>query len=142
MPYRCITFIHRKEGTTPQEFRDGWEAHMRLLIEVTKPHSPAECVRHYPARVESDIAQRAPTSLSRHDGNAPLVLLGNTELVTWDCMVDCTYRDELHFQQFYALVSETEVGDRIAASEYAISDPTKLKLVVIGETLVTREGGS
>lgn len=113
---------------------------MRLLMDLTKPHAPIECVRHYPARANSDIAQRAPpTATSRHDKHAPLVLLGNTELVTWDALVDCTYRDELHFQQFFTLVSETEVGNKINESEEKVSEPTKLKLVVIGETLVTRD---
>ena len=141
MPYRVLVFVHRKEGTTPQEFRDGWEAHCRLLMDLTKPHSPIELIRHYPARADSKIAERAPNKRYSRVESAPLVLLGNAELVTWDAMVECVYQDELHFQQLYAIL-QTEASDELHASEEAISEPNMLKLVIVGETLVTKEGES
>ncbi|KAF2451137.1 hypothetical protein P171DRAFT_427355 [Karstenula rhodostoma CBS 690.94] len=141
MPYKCLTFIHRKPTTTPTAFRTAWETHMQLLMALTHPHQPLESVRHYPARTDSAIAQRAPVSARPADANAPLVLLGDADLVTWDCLSECTYRDELHFQQFYAMLSEKGVGERIAASEERASDMGRLKVVVVGETVVDRFEG-
>jgi len=112
-----------------------------MLFGLTKPLTPLECTRHYPARASSDIAQRAPAPVSKYDATAPLVLLGNPEDVPWDGMAEFTFRDELHFQQFYALLDGTEVGERIADNEAEFSEPSKMRLVVIGETAVTKNGG-
>jgi hypothetical protein len=138
MPFRFITYHYRQEGITPQEFRDAWEIHMGVLVDATKIYAPIECVRHYPARVGSGIGQRSGMPASRVGEHAPVVLLGEPEHITWDCIVECVFRDELHFRQFWAHLNTPEIAERVHASEEKSSDPNRMQLVVLGETLVSK----
>lgn len=144
MTYTIVLFVSRKPGLSIADFKEHWEdKHVPLLKSVAGRAFPLSHTRHYVARVESGAGERAGvTSASgrRASAAAPVVLVGNEEDVAWDGYAELTFRDELHFQQFFALVNDPEAADRIQQDEERFSDPSKFKVVVLGETISTRQG--
>ncbi|KAF1949689.1 hypothetical protein CC80DRAFT_253920 [Byssothecium circinans] len=139
MPFVIFLYLYRKPGLTFQEFRDGMEnVAFPWLFEYYKPHQPLAWTRHYVCRRGSKTGQRllaysAPPA--DPDPDAPVVMLGGITEFPWDVMIRVVYRDELHFNQYFAWLNEPENAANIAASEEEFSDPTKLKAVVIGEVV-------
>ncbi|KAF2245784.1 hypothetical protein BU26DRAFT_607961 [Trematosphaeria pertusa] len=142
MTYLIVLFAYRKPGMSPSEFREYCETtHVPFLKSLLGSVAPIEYTRNYIARVDSGAGERMGLShLSPKfaDGNTPVVLIGNPEDVTWDVMSEMRFRDELHFQQFFALINEPEVAEKIAEDEGRFCDTEKLKTVVIGETCSTK----
>ena len=66
------------------------------------------------------------------------MLVGDKDDVNWDGFAELVFRDELHFQQFFAVVNEPEAAERIQQDEERFTDASKFKVVVIGETICTR----
>ncbi|KAF2639673.1 hypothetical protein P280DRAFT_428945 [Massarina eburnea CBS 473.64] len=137
MTFIVLIYQTRKEGLTPQEFRDGMEnISIPWMDGFTKLHKPVSFTRHYPVRLSSELGQRfAAVSAIPQDPNndAPVVLIGETKDIDWDVMIKAVYRDELHLQQYLAWVNEPDHAEQIAKCEEAYADPTRLKVVVIGE---------
>ncbi|PSN71308.1 hypothetical protein BS50DRAFT_280020 [Corynespora cassiicola Philippines] len=141
MTYSIVLFVSRKPGLSIAQFRHHWEEiHVPLLKSLTGNSFPLSHARNYVARVEDGAGERAgvrTASSKKADSTAPVVLVGNKEDVDWDGFATLTFRDELHFQQFFALVNQPEAADKIQEDEEAFSDPAKFKVVVLGETLNT-----
>lgn len=53
---------------------------------------------------------------------------------TWDCLCDVEFRDELHFQYYFARLNEPEIATKLGEEEFA--DPAQSKIVVVGSTTV------
>ncbi|KAF2748783.1 hypothetical protein M011DRAFT_525295 [Sporormia fimetaria CBS 119925] len=47
----------------------------------------------------------------------PAVVIGREEDVTWDCVCEMRYRDELHLQQQLARLNEPDVAERLEEEE-------------------------
>ncbi|KAF2649700.1 hypothetical protein K491DRAFT_668475 [Lophiostoma macrostomum CBS 122681] len=142
MPYAIALFVSRKPGVSIGEFKDHWEnKHIPLLKSIVGKAFPLTHTRRYVARVESGAGDRAgvtPASHRRAPSAAPVVLGGDKNEVTWDGFAELVFRDELHFQQFFALVNESEAAARIQQDEERFADASNFKVVVIGETICTR----
>lgn len=123
------------------EFKEHYEnIHVPLLKSVTGASFPISHTRHYVARAESGAGDRAgvrTASTKRLEATAPVVLVGTKDDVAWDAFATLTFRDELHFQQFFALVNDPAAAERIQEDEEKFSDAEKFKVVVLGQTLST-----
>jgi hypothetical protein len=114
-----------------------------LLLSIGGKTFPLKHTRNYVERVKSGAGTRAgvgPASEARAPSSAPVVLLGNANEVDWDFFSEMEFRDELHFQQFFAIINEQEAADKLAEAEERFSVPEKLRIVVLGETCVTTGG--
>lgn len=138
MPYRILIFVTRKEGITPAQFRQHLEdEHIPKFVKTIAPHAPLEVTCHYLARVESGSGERiGATNASRKnaEGSAPVVLIGTPADFTWDALCEVKFRDELHFQQYFARLNEPEIAEKLGEDEFA--DPAQSKVVVVGGTTV------
>jgi hypothetical protein len=137
MPFVVFLYQYRKDGITPKEFQDSMEGEIYpWLANYIGIHNPVAFTRHYPARVNGEIGRRfaalqaLPPAL---DKDATVVLIGDAAEFPWDVMIRVEFRDELHFQQYFAFINEPEHADKIAEQEEKNSDPSKLRIEVIGD---------
>ncbi|KAF2017957.1 hypothetical protein BU24DRAFT_449521 [Aaosphaeria arxii CBS 175.79] len=141
MTYTIVLFVSRRPNITTDQFRDFWEnSHIPLLKSIAGKAFPLSHTRHYVARVNSKAGDRAgvkTASTKIAASAAPVVLVGNANEVDWDGYAELVFRDELHFQQFFALVNEPDAAERIQMDEEQFSDPDKFKIVVLGDTVST-----
>ncbi|KAF2019248.1 hypothetical protein BU24DRAFT_115377 [Aaosphaeria arxii CBS 175.79] len=132
MPKEEIVFVQlvsRKEGLTLQEFkRHQEEIFVPLVKRVCGDLFPVSWTRRYLAESEHE-AQRKPGALG-----LPRLLVGRKEDVGWDCLGEMRFSDELHFQQFFALVNEKGPAEALLDEESRFSDVTKLKFIVMEST--------
>ncbi|KAF2467316.1 uncharacterized protein BDR25DRAFT_305713 [Lindgomyces ingoldianus] len=139
MVYTIVLFVSRKPGFSIAQFKEHWEGkHIPLLKSIAGPSFPLSHTRNYVARVGGGAGTRAGVSPGVDaTSTSPVVLVGNVEAVDWDGYAELKFRDELHFQQFFALVNEPEAAAKIQEDEERFSDSEKFKVVVLGETIST-----
>ncbi|KAF2193116.1 hypothetical protein K469DRAFT_745488 [Zopfia rhizophila CBS 207.26] len=139
MVYSIILFCSRKPGISPAEFKDHWEnKHVPLLKSVTGPHFPLAHTRRYISRSEGGAGTLVGLSAGDdRTANPPAVLVGNPEEIDWDGFAELTFKDELHFRKFFAIVNEPDAAARIREDEEMFSDSNKLKVIVVGDTRST-----
>jgi hypothetical protein len=70
--------------------------------------------------------QKKPGSLG-----LPALLVGLREEIGWDCLSEMTFHDELHFNQYFALINEETPAERLMHEERLFSDITKLKFIIM-----------
>ncbi|ORY18568.1 EthD domain-containing protein [Clohesyomyces aquaticus] len=140
MPYTIVLFVSRKPGLSTAQFKDHYEnVHMAILKSVAGSTFPVSHTRKYVARVDSGAGIRAGVSPGPGaTSSTPVVLVGDVKEVDWDAYAELTFRDALHFQQFFAVVNEPEAAEKIQEDEVKFSDADKFKVVVLGETTSTR----
>lgn len=126
MPYAFVQLISRKEGTTLPVFKDHMENKFAPLMKrLTGPLFPLTWVRRYIAWEGTDEQRK-----EGHLG-LPALLIGRHEEIGWDCISEMTFQDELHFQQYFALVNEEGPAEQLLAAEREFSDINKLKFIIM-----------
>lgn len=122
MTFKILIFAHRKQGTTPAQFRDHYEnKHMPLVKELTGAQFPLSHVRRYLHRTE--------------DGEAtPATLLkGKQSDAAFDVVSEVTFEDEKALQTFYEILQRPENAERMKEDGLAFQDGDKATVVVLGE---------
>lgn len=126
MPYAFVQLVSRKEGLTLAEFKDHFENKFApLMKEICGPLFPLTWVRRYIAQ-EANEEQKKPGPMG-----LPALLIGRHEDIGWDSFSEMTFQDELHFQQYFALINEQEPAEKLLAEEKKFSDINKLKFIVM-----------
>jgi hypothetical protein len=127
-PFILTTVATRKEGITRAEFQHhNEEIYAPLLKKVAGKLHPLAWTRRY--HVDDS---ECPIGV-------PRLLIGGDDGLDWDCLGEMTFEDELHYQQFIALMhSDTAVP--MLEEEEKFADPTKTKLIVMRRGISIREG--
>lgn len=131
MTYSILIFAYRKSGTTPEEFRAGYEAHVPVVKEMTGEHFPLSHTRRYIQRA----AGQAEGTTERNADYPATVLFGSQADFDYDAVAELTFTDAAAFQTFFGIVQKPENWERIQADEAKFLDT--FKMTVVGETIVT-----
>ena len=107
MPYTITTFLTRKPGTTPQQFKTHYETvHIPLLKLKVGPLFPISHTRHYITRTPSNLSSSDTTN----DNYKPTVYGGTAEDFDNDVHAVLVFAS---FDQFLAFASEVgEMADK------------------------------
>jgi hypothetical protein len=126
MPCTLVTLISRKEGMTLAEFKEHMESRfVPLMKEVCGPLHPVTWTRRYIAHTANDEQRKeGPLGL-------PAFLIGHDQDIGWDSFSEMTFQDELHLQQYFALINEEEPAEKLLAEEAKFSDTQKLKFILM-----------
>lgn len=121
--FTIVVFVTRKPGLSPAAFKDHYEnKHLPLLQSLAGPIFPISHTRHYLARdpVNPD--------------HPPIVVWGSPEGFDYDVFVEVTFESEAALQEFQKVMVSPEVLE----DEDRFTDRTKLRVVAMGETTVTK----
>lgn len=124
MPYNVLIFTTRKHGLSNAEFKDRYEAHVRLLKFYSGELFPKRHRRHY---LHSGVNEY------------PVVLRGNKAFFGFDAVAEVGFDDEAAHHAFIKSLSPEEVSAKVVADELGFSDQEKLAVVVVGNTQETKE---
>ncbi len=115
MPNRMLVLAVRKEGMTPDEFKNHYETvHMPLMGKICGDSIPVSHHRRYPLRTG------AP------DENIP-----------YDCVTELVYRDQEHMQAQSAILQSPEYQQTVTDDCLKFMDLQKTVYLVVGEDVET-----
>ncbi|KAJ8106184.1 hypothetical protein OPT61_g9709 [Boeremia exigua] len=118
-PLILATVATRKEGMTRKQFREHNETiYAPLLKKVAGKVHPLTWTRRY--HVEDD---ECPTGI-------PMYIIGTPDGLDWDCFGEMTFVDELHYQQFVALL-QSDHAIPVLEEEEKFCDAANTKVVVM-----------
>ena len=134
MTCSALVFAYRKPGTTPAQFREHLENHhVPLIKSIAGSHFPISYTRRYIHRTEGTDGGPA-------NPNYPATIMtGAQEAVDYDGFVELTFENEDAFMAFVGVVRQPDAAARIAADEEKFLDKSKMVIVRVGETIVTRK---
>ncbi|KAL1606425.1 hypothetical protein SLS60_003829 [Paraconiothyrium brasiliense] len=127
MVQALICLFSKRDDLTFNEFKDAMENRFVPLLEkLTGPLFPLTYSRRYIA-ADGNARERhraGPLGL-------PSLIVGEAESITWDALVESTFEDELHLQQFMAFINESEAAEELMECESSFSDSGKLRIIVM-----------
>ncbi|KAI0975726.1 hypothetical protein F4678DRAFT_457079 [Xylaria arbuscula] len=112
MVYSVLFHVHRKPGTTPEEFKAYYE----------NSHIPL-----------NDHAGSISSIL-------PSVLAGTEKNSDYDALVEFVFEDEAACQSFFAVAQQPENMKKIAADSERFLDLTRVAVSLLGDTNTTNRG--
>lgn len=161
MSYSVLMYIYRKEGTSPEQFKDYYETkHVPVIQRLSGSLFPTLHSRHYmgyvpqagaggptPASVDASTSsggdERVRTAEKLLAGSAsagdhvPMVVQGQPADFGWDVCTILTYTNETHFREFMAVLMDEKNAKILADDEETFMDRSKFKAVILGENLTT-----
>ena len=137
MPYRVLIIASRKPDISPGRFKTHYEnSHVPLLKSLTGPLFPQSHTRRYVHRVAGD--NNSPPGTAGRPARYPAtVLIGQQSDVDYDAIAELVFDNQAAFEAFFAKVREPDVAVRIGRDEEMFLDRTRMKVVVLGDCLVT-----
>lgn len=137
MTYNVLLFLTRSAKLNPEEFKEYYEnTHVPLARSLLEDDWPSEFRRRYLARI-----YRKGFGSAANPDRPVLALRGGTADLDCDCIADLIFRDERHFQRFYAGVYQKDNAALLARDEENFLMPGMTKIVVVGETCTTDADG-
>ncbi|KAK4216472.1 hypothetical protein QBC37DRAFT_397652 [Rhypophila decipiens] len=139
MTYSILITNTRKQGTTPDGFCKGGEELVALLKELTGEHFPSSHTRNYIKRIEGPRAE----GNSELNPTTPAIVvagMGTQADADWDCISKLDWADEAAFKAYIGVMMQPDTLVKIQEAEAKVVDPSKTKIVVLGETFVTKSG--
>ncbi|KAJ4290589.1 hypothetical protein N0V90_010807 [Kalmusia sp. IMI 367209] len=127
MVHALVSLFCKREDITFREFKDALENEFVPLLEkITGPLFPLTYSRRYIAHEGNDRerARSGPLGI-------PALIVGRAESISWDALVEATFEDDLHLQQFMAFINESEAADQLLDCEARFSDSSKLRIIVM-----------
>ena len=107
--FQIMMFGARKEGLTPEEFRDYYEnVHIPFMLNLTGETFPLTHERHY-------VKRGGPPKFSAQ------LLEGTQEDFNYDAVAILTYRDRAHFEANWAFFENPDTAKLIKANEDTFS---------------------
>jgi len=165
MSYSVLMQIYRKEGTTPEQFKEYYETkHVPVIQRISGDLFPTLHSRHYVGYVPQAAAatpntdadpvptnadnsaggdERVKTAAKLLAGSAsageyvPMVVQGQPSDFGWDVCTVLTYASAAHFQAFMAVLMDEKNAKILADDEEHFMDRSKFRAVILGETLTT-----
>lgn len=156
MSYRVLMYIYRKEGTSPEQFREYYETkHVPLIRRLAGDNFPTSHTRNYigfvphensnpaPAPTGTGGDERVRTAEKLMAGEAPageyipMVLQGEPISFGWDVctILECT--NETHFRDFMAVLMDEDNAKALVEDEEVFMDRSKFEIVILGEKATT-----
>jgi hypothetical protein len=139
MPCVLVIFVTRKEGISFPEFKRIMEEEMvPIYNDITGELRPIKWIRRYIAHSEGEEHRKeGPLGL-------PALLVGQQQDIGWDCFCEMFFKDELHLQQYFAMINEEGPAERLLEAESRCSDIHKMKMILMesfseGEQHVTKK---
>jgi EthD domain len=133
MPYTILLVAYRKPGVSPAEFKSHYESsHVPMLQSIAGSLFPNSHTRRYIHRVQGSADGGADNI-----NHPATVLIGEQADFQHDAIAELVFDDEAAFHAFSARISESEVAERIARDEDLFLDRAKMKVVVVGDCIVT-----
>ncbi|SPN99928.1 uncharacterized protein DNG_02780 [Cephalotrichum gorgonifer] len=163
MSYSVLMYIYRKEGTSPEQFKQYYETkHVPVIQRLSGDLFPTLHSRHYIGYVPQSQSGSTPTpplaadtptgtggdervrtaekllagSASAGD-HVPMVVQGQPADFGWDVCTILTYTNETHFREFMAVLMDEKNAKTLADDEEIFMDRSKFKAVILGENLTT-----
>ena len=126
MTYTILIFLYRKPSISPATFKEHYESsHMPLMQSVGGSHFPKSHVQRYIHR-------------STEDPNYPAtVMVGAQTDFEYDAITELVFEDEPTFKEFFRLIHQGEMAERIAKYEEKYLDRSKKRVVVVDDCKVT-----
>lgn len=160
MSYSVLMYIYRKEGTSPEQFKEYYETkHVPLIQRLSGDLFPTLHSRHYIGYIPQAgrCAASAATDSSANTGgdervrtaekllagiapagdHVPMVVQGQPADFGWDVCSIITYINEAHFREFMAVLMDQENAKALADDEEIFMNRSKFKAVIMGENLTT-----
>lgn len=160
MSYSVLMYIYRKEGTSPEQFKDYYETkHVPVIQRLSGNLFPTSHSRHYigyvpqagssPSSTAADLStgtggdERVRTAEKLLAGSAsagdhvPMVVQGQPADFGWDVCTILTYTSETHFREFMAVLMDEKNAKTLADDEEVFMDRSKFNAVILGEELTT-----
>lgn len=123
MVHSVIVLAPRKPGITHEEFKRRYEQHMLMIADLSGDAAPLSHSRSY----------------IQHDADdKPSMLAGDAGDMPYDCVVRMDFEDEAAFGRFVGALSTEEAAAKIEEDEAGFWDRTRQKVVVIGDTKVSK----
>lgn len=130
--FQLLMFGRRKEGLTPDQYRDHYEnVHIPLMRNLTGDTFPLTHERHY---VKRDGPPDFPAA----------ILTGEQADFDFDAVAVLTYRDEAHFDANWAFFEDEDFSKIIKEDEEKFSSSVTgvfLGLTITTDTTESRKGG-
>ncbi|KAJ4356567.1 uncharacterized protein N0V89_004601 [Didymosphaeria variabile] len=127
MVQALICLFSKREDLTFNEFREAMETRFVPLLEkLTGPLFPLTYSRRYIA-ADGNARERhrsGPLGL-------PSLIVGEAESITWDALIEATFEDDLHLQQFMSFINESEAAEELMECESSFSDSGRLRIIVM-----------
>ena len=121
--FKIVVFVTRKPGLSPADFKDHYEnKHVPLIRSLAGPIFPISHTRHYLAR--DPVNPEHP----------PVFVYGDPKGFDYDAIVEVAFESEAAFLEFQKIMVSPEVLE----DEDRFTDRTRLRVVGMGETTVTR----
>lgn len=103
--FQLLMFGRRKEGLTPDQYRDHYEnVHIPLMLNLTGSTFPLTHERHY-------VKRGGPPDFPA------AVLMGDQADFDYDAVAILTYRDKAHFDANWAFFEDEETSRLIREDE-------------------------
>lgn len=162
MSYSVLMYIYRKEGVSPEQFKEHYETkHVPIIQRLSGNLFPTSHSRHYmgyvpqggataghapaaadpPTDTGGDERVRTAEKLLAGSASAgeyvPMVVQGQPADFGWDVCTILTYTNEAHFREFMAVLMDEGNAKTLADDEEIFMDRSKFKAVILGENLTT-----
>ena len=137
MPFTILLFLYRNPNLSPSAFKAHYETTLiPLLRSIAGDTFPTSHTRRYIRRSEPN-----PDEPEAEEGiNAKYsitVLLGKQTDFEYDAFAELIFDDEVAFKSFMAVVGKNENAKKLAEDEEKFLDRSRMKAVVVGETIAT-----
>lgn len=117
MVYTVMVLAPRKEGITHERFKDRYERHMRMVMDLCRDAAPLSHTRWYP----------------QHDSltDKPTLFAGNAMDLHYAVIVLMEFEDERHSQKFFDALSTPDANAKIIADEAGFWERDGMKVMVV-----------
>ncbi|KAI1855420.1 hypothetical protein JX266_000285 [Neoarthrinium moseri] len=140
MTYNVLIFAYRKEGWTPEQFKDHYETkHLPLMQSIGGSLFPLAHTRRYLHREKTAAAEGEPTGNAYYPATVPM---GSQSDFDYDAIAELEFEDADHFQRFSALLASPEFAPQVAADTTEFMAAEKTKVVIIGDVIRTQRSSN
>ena len=147
MPFSILIISHRLPHLSPAAFKSHYETkHIPLLQSIAGATFPISHTRQYIQRTPSATTDKSMTNDTGGQSTTPqeafpaTALVGSPTDFDFDCLSTLEFASDEDFQRFFQVVSQDEAAVRIADDEKNFLDRGKMRVVILGERMVSLVG--
>ncbi|KAI1752692.1 EthD domain-containing protein [Xylaria castorea] len=133
MPYFIMTFLTRKSGVTPEQFRDYYTgSHLPMFRQLVGSHFPVRHTQRYIHRTEA----RGDSKNTRRNRSTPAsILVGDQSDFDYDVIATMEFKDAATFKAHHDFVQQRDILSKITDDEKRFLDRSQTRAVVLGEII-------
>ncbi|KAH8773871.1 hypothetical protein F5882DRAFT_505319 [Hyaloscypha sp. PMI_1271] len=157
MPHCALLYVYRKNGTSPENFRQYYENNHVPCIQRLSGHLfPVSHVRHYmgykPTAVTPEPKATPSTASTSRDQwvegafdvlegsasqNVPMMVMGQPADFEWDVCSVLTFTNDTHLRQFMEVMADEKNAKALAEDEEKFMDRSRFQALILGEVRKT-----